>query len=197
MQRGDLQADDRQAALADIASESERMSRLVQDLLTLARADAGLHLERRPLHLDTIAAEVARQAQQLFSDSACRVAIELEPETRVCGDPDALKQLLWILLDNANRVTAAGGRIELCVGLAGVNARLSVADDGPGIRERELERIFERFYQADASRGGSGAGLGLSIARWIAQEQGGQLSARNRAEGGAIFTLDLPLLANS
>jgi signal transduction histidine kinase len=147
--------------------------------------------------LDAIVADVGRQAQLLFSNPARGVTIELEHPARVCGDPDTLKQLLWILLDNASRVTAAGGRIELRVGQDGVNAHAPVADDGPGIRERDLERIFERFYQADASRGGSGAGLGLSIARWIAQEHGGQLAATNRSAGGAIFTLELPLLANS
>jgi len=190
LKRDDITADDRVAALNDIAGESERMSRMVQDLLTLARADAGYHLEKAPVDLLPIIQEVSRQAQTV--QPSRRIELLDGVPLSLLGNSDALKQLLWILIDNAFKHTHDGGRIQLQLHNGQGVARLVVADDGPGIPKEDLERVFERFYQSDASRSGEGTGLGLAIARWIAREHGGQVSAANNPQGGAAFTVELP-----
>ena len=190
LKRTDITSDDRLAALHDIAGESERMSRMVQDLLTLARADAGYHLEKSTVDLEPILQEVSRQAQTL--EPSRRVELQDGLPTIVQGNADAIKQLLWILVDNAIKHTPEGGRIRMRLGNSATSAELAVADDGPGIPIEDRERIFERFYQADSARSGEGTGLGLAIARWIAEEHGGRVFAANNAEGGAVFTVQLP-----
>jgi two-component system OmpR family sensor kinase len=190
--KGPVVADDvRAAAAADIASESDRMSRLVEHLLTLAQADAGQHLELAPLDLRSAIASVSRQAQTMhpdrtFSDVGMAAAT-------VRADLDAITQLLWILVDNAVKFTKPGGCIELGLRPLESNVVITVADDGTGIPADDLERIFERFYQADQARSNKGAGLGLSIARWIVDEHHGTISVRNNTGPGCTFTVSLPL----
>ncbi|TMF10386.1 MAG: HAMP domain-containing histidine kinase [Chloroflexi bacterium] len=190
LKREDITTDDRLAALNDIAGESERMSRMVQDLLTLARADAGYHLDKTPIDLLPIVQEVTRQAQTL--QPLRRIELLDGVPSPVQGNADAIKQLLWILIDNAFKHTYEGGRIQLRLDNGNQAARLMVVDDGPGIPTEDLERVFERFYQSDAARSGEGTGLGLAIARWIAKEHGGQVTAGNNSRGGAAFTVELP-----
>ncbi len=191
LKRDDITSEDRVAALNDIAGESERMSRMVQDLLTLARADAGYHLEMAPIDLLPIAQEVSRQAQTL--QPARRIELLDGAPAPVEGNADAIKQLLWILIDNAFKHTPDSGRIQLRLDTEQGGARLMVLDDGPGIPQEDLERIFERFFQSDASRSGEGTGLGLAIARWIAREHRGQVTAANNPQGGAAFTVEFPI----
>ncbi|MDQ6714036.1 MAG: HAMP domain-containing histidine kinase [Candidatus Dormibacteraeota bacterium] len=191
LKREDITTDDRLAALNDIAGESERMSRMVQDLLTLARADAGYHLDKTPIDLLPIVQDVARQAQTL--QPSRRIELLDGVPVPVQGNADAIKQLLWILIDNAFKHTHDGGRIQLRLDNGHQAARLMVVDDGPGIPNEDLERVFERFYQSDAARSGEGTGLGLAIARWIAKEHGGQVTAANSPRGGAAFTVELPV----
>ena len=193
LKREDITADDRLAALNDIAGESERMSRMVQDLLTLARADAGYHLDKAPIDLLPIIQEVTRQAQTL--QPLRRIELLDGVPVPIQGNADAIKQLLWILIDNAFKHTHDAGRILLRLDNGQHAARLMVLDDGAGIPKEDLERVFERFYQSDASRAGEGTGLGLAIARWIAQEHGGRISASNNPQGGAAFTIVLPSAA--
>jgi two-component system OmpR family sensor kinase len=190
LKRDDIASEDRVAALNDIAGESERMSRMVQDLLTLARADAGYHLEMAPIDLLPIMQEVSRQAQTL--QPSRRIELLDGVPAPLQGNADAIKQLLWILIDNAFKHTRDGGQIQVRLATDQRAARLVVADDGPGIPAEDLERIFERFYQSDAARSGEGTGLGLAIARWIAREHGGQVTAANNPHGGAAFTVEFP-----
>jgi len=191
LKRDDIAADDRVAALNDIAGESERMSRMVQDLLTLARADAGYHLDKTAVDLLPIVQEVSRQAQILKPSR--RIELLDGTPAPMQANSDAIKQLLWILVDNAFKHTREDGRIELRLENGNRAVRLAVADDGPGIPSDDLERIFERFYQSDAARSGEGTGLGLAIARWIAQEHGGRVFAANTPRGGAAFTVEFPV----
>ena len=192
LQRPDVSAADRQEALADIAGESERMSRLVRALLTPARADAGQRLARAPLDLRPLALEVQRQAQTVYAERCFRLAAP--EEVRLAGDADALRQLLWILLDNSARHTAAGGIITLALQQVAGQGRLTAVDDGPGKPAADLPRIFERFYRADGARSRAGAGLGLAIARWIVAEHAGRVGARNVAPHRAGFWVEFPLL---
>jgi len=187
------------AAATDIADESERMSRLVDRLLTLARADSGLGLALAPLDLGSVVVDVTRQAAGVHPERAFEVKVV---DVQVAGDEDALRQLLWILIDNALRYA----RSAITVGLEVDSrwARLMVGDDGPGIAVEDRERIFERFYKVDAARTGAdaaatarGAGLGLSIARWITEQHGGRILADRSAAGGAGLYVDLPLLRRS
>jgi len=189
--RKDVLPVDRAAAVRDIHSESERMSRLVDDLLTLARADAGYTSEKGALELAALVSEVGRQAQQLFP--RFRIVVDV-CEAMVVGNADALTQLMWILLDNAVRFSPPGGCVRVSLSVPTDRVELRVADSGPGIAPDAIDHIFERFYQADRSRAAGGAGLGLSIARWIVGDHGGSISACN-AEGspGAVFSVVLPL----
>jgi two-component system, OmpR family, sensor kinase len=191
MQHPDGSTEDRDAALQDIAGESERMGRLVHDLLTLARADAGHHLVMTRLDLAASVLDVCRQARTLHPGRC--IDVEDDGPAPVEGNEDALKQLLWILVDNAVKHTPEEGHIRLWAGARAGRALAQVSDDGPGIPTDDLGRIFERFYQADRARAGEGAGLGLAIARWIVAEHGGEIIAYNNHGGGATFRVELPL----
>ena len=103
--------------------------------------------------------------------------------------------MLLILLDNALKYTPDGGAIAVCVARQGGQARLQVRDSGPGIAPEDLPRLFERFYRADKARSSASTGLGLAIGRWIAEAHGGRIAAANAPEGGALFTVTLPLAA--
>jgi two-component system OmpR family sensor kinase len=182
---------ERREALEDIASEAERMSRLVTNLLALARADAGVHIEREPIAVRPLVEEVFRQ----FRRAGPEVQFELGdvPNVSVSASSDHLKQLLLILLDNARKYSPAGGLVRLSAQQSNGWLRLIVSDEGPGIPEEDQERIFDRFYRIDPSRQGGGAGLGLSIARWIAMEHQGSLTVQSKPGQGSSFILSLPL----
>jgi two-component system OmpR family sensor kinase len=186
----DAAAADRLAAVRDIVGEAERMSRLVASLLTLARADAGQRLSRSPVDLAELAETVCRRGAALYPGRQVHCAVT--PTPAVAGDADALAQLLWILLDNAVKHTSEGGNIWVAVTQRGELAQVHVSDDGCGIPVGEQGRIFDRFYRADPARSGPGAGLGLSIAQWIANAHGGHILAANNARGGASFAAELP-----
>jgi signal transduction histidine kinase len=181
--------DVRAGAAHDIASESERMSRLVEHLLTLAQADAGQHLELAPVSLRPLIDSVCRQAQAIHPDRHFH-NVGLTDAT-VAGDADAIIQLLWILVDNAVKFTKPAGSVEVGLRQHDSMVLLTVADDGIGISAGDMERIFERFYQADPARSNKGAGLGLSIARWIVEEHHGTISVRNNGGPGCTFTVSL------
>jgi len=191
--RGPALADDvLRAAADDIAAETARMTRLVDRMLTLARADSGLRLELAEIELGPVIAEVCRQAGTVHPDRELRCAVG---DATVAGDDDALRQLTWILLDNAFR--HARSRVEVKLGTEGEWARLTVSDDGPGIAPEDRERVFERFFRADKARHEPGAGLGLSIARWIVEQHRGRILAGEAPGGGAGMYVDLPLLPPS
>jgi signal transduction histidine kinase len=194
IQHPDALPDDREAALRDIAGEGERMSRLVGDLLTLARADAGQHLDKAPVDLCALVGEVTRQAGGIHADRHI-AAHTPAGDVTVPANADSLTQLLWILIDNAARHTPGGGRVEVSIQRNGARVQLVVADDGEGIPEPHLPHVFDRFFQADAARSGGGAGLGLAIARWIVEEHGGRIVAENNVFGGATLRVELPIAA--
>ncbi len=176
---------DRAEALAEIAAEADRMAGLVDDLLTLARADTGRSYDLRPADLAGIVHDAVRRAPG--------PAPVVGPVARaeVAGDREALQRLVTILLDNAAK--HGGGEAEVGVTVDGGLARLTVADRGPGIPPADVERVFERFYRADPARSPAGTGLGLAIAAGIAAGHGGRISAANRPGGGAAITVELPL----
>ncbi len=201
LQHPDAHPSDREAALRDIAGESVRMSRLIDNLLTLARADGGVQISRLPMDLAKVAESVCRQAAAQHTTREIRFAGM--PARPVLGDEDMLCQLLWILLDNAVKFTSDGGRIWVAVTQRGAVVQLTVADDGIGIPSGAEARIFDRFYRADQARSGGGSGLGLAIASWIVHAHGlpsrpdapsmpATIVAANNDHGGATFSVELP-----
>ncbi|BAS29218.1 sensor histidine kinase [Limnochorda pilosa] len=188
-----LEPGERSAVLADLRSETERMIRLVSGMLALARADAGQVARLRPVDVDQVVLEVARSFRLRAEGHRFRLG-PFEP-VHLEADPDLIKQLLVILLDNAFCYTPAGGRVELGVTRDGDEAVLEVADTGIGIAPGDLPHIFDRFYRADRARTRSSesAGLGLAIARWIVESHGGRIEVDSRAGAGSRFTVRLPL----
>jgi two-component system OmpR family sensor kinase len=182
----DVDPADRIEAIGDIATESARMSDLVDGLLLLARADAGAPLELRPVDLSAIVDEVASKATRqghLVKTVAAQAIIE--------ADKAAITKLVWILVDNALR--HGSGTVELELATHDGVAVLTVADRGPGLAEADLDHVFDRFYRADAARSAPGSGLGLAIARSIVEAHHGTVGAANRPGGGAVFEVLLPL----
>ena len=147
-------------------------------------------LRREPVDLAAIAEPVCRQASALHPTR--RIGFAATPARAVAGDADLLTQLLWILLDNAVKFTADDGQIWVAVTQRGSTVQLTVADNGTGLPPGSEQRIFDRFYRADPSRSGAGAGLGLAIAEWIVREHGGTVVAANNDRGGATFSVELP-----
>ncbi|HET7684833.1 MAG TPA: HAMP domain-containing sensor histidine kinase [Candidatus Limnocylindria bacterium] len=179
------------AAVADISAESERMTRLVDELLLLARADSdAVELRHEPVDLTDVAGAALRGLARLAEERDVRLQLSGEP-VRVAGDPDRLRQLVAILVDNAIRHSPAHSAVSVRVAHDGRNAAVTVTDAGPGIRPDDLPRLFDRFFRGAGAPSG-GSGLGLAIARWIADRHGGSLSAANVPGGGAAFTLTLP-----
>jgi len=181
-------------SLAIIQEEVERMTRLVGDLLMLARADAGgLPLERKPVELDTIFFEVYRQVSLL--EKSVDVSIAEVDQACVLGDADRLKQLLINLIDNAIKYTPPGGIVTLSLSKVNGWASIHIADTGVGIPPEDVPYIFDRFYRVDKARnrGQGGSGLGLSIAKWIAKVHGGDIEVVSQVGQGTTFTVILPL----
>lgn len=181
----------RAEALQAIGNESNRMRRLVNDLLLLAQADAGLQLHMQPVEMDTLVLELYRQAQ-VMAPPGVRIRLGAEDQAVVLGDADRLKQLLLNLVDNAIKYSPKGGDVTLTLRRNNGWVQVCVEDQGVGIPEEDLPHIFDRFYRADPSRRPGGAGLGLSIARWIAEAHGGRLEAESVLDVGSTFSLWLP-----
>jgi two-component system OmpR family sensor kinase len=181
---------EREEEVALITDEVARMGRLVDDLLALARLEAGGARARQPLDVASLLHEAAARGRAL-GDRV--ILVEAEPDLWVAGDPDQLNRALLNLVGNAVAHTGAGGTISLTsIGVSG-SAKITVADDGPGIRPDELGRVFDRFYRASGPRpgGSGGSGLGLAITKRLVQLHDGTVTVANRAESGASFTIRL------
>ncbi len=193
------------AILRAVAAGAERLGRLINDLLMLARADEGhLRLEREPVHLDLLVAEVAATLEPLANEAG--VLLQVRPAAGpviVEGDEARLMQVVMNLLDNALAYTEAGGRVtltvEICEREQGHCACLSVADSGVGIPPEHLPHIFERFYRVDPARSHTtgGNGLGLAIVDWIVRSHGGAISVSSEPGCGTTFQVRLPLLRSA
>jgi signal transduction histidine kinase len=183
-----------------IQSEVDRMNRLVEDLLTLARADYGsLQIDLMETDLDAVLTEVYKKALVLVKDRDLTIKLAVYDTVRIKGNSDRLQQLLFNLVHNAIKFTPDGGIITLGLKrLDSKTALLSVADTGMGIEAADLPHIFERFYQADPARfrrnEAEGAGLGLAIAGWIAEAHSGNITVESQPGKGSTFTVRLPTL---
>ena len=180
--------------VADIGAEAERLSRITEDLLRLTRLDSGV-LEK-PVEVEVL--PVLEQVMRMMSLVAQEKQVELtytaEPGCTVLATPDELHQVIYNLTDNAVKYTGAGGAVQVALSRREENVILTVADNGTGIPEEDLPRIFERFYRVDKarSRAAGGTGLGLSIVSDTVKRRGGTVEAANRPEGGSVFTVRWP-----
>jgi signal transduction histidine kinase len=183
--------------LTSLLEQNQLLNRLVEDLRTLALADAGqLILEPGPVNSAVLLEQVADRFQA--QAHAHQIAIELKLAQgcpSIQADAARIEQILGNLLSNALRFTPAGGRILVSLGCSPEKIQIAIQDSGPGIPQESLPFIFERFYRVDRSRSRSegGSGLGLAIARQLAEAHHGSLEAANSPEGGALFTLTLPI----
>ena len=184
---------EREEALSEVERESTRLSRLVADLLVLARADAGVSLKHCPVDLDAVVLEAYKEARHLSQGQA--LALDPFEPARVEGDEDRLKQLLLVLLDNALKYTPATGQVTLGLRRRETDVELVVRDTGVGISPEDLPLVFKRFYRADParSRDPGGTGLGLPIARWIVEQLDGTITLESRPGQGTTATVRLPL----
>lgn len=187
-----------QRILASNLEEISRMSRIVEDLLTLSRADMGeLTMEREEIELSTLAREVWEDLQMMAKKKRVQLKFMDDGFTRVEGDPLFLRQLILNITENGLKYTPAGGEVALKVKGdrdQGV-VRLFVSDTGVGIPQKDLKRVFDRFFRVDTarSRETGGTGLGLSICQWIAHAHEGQIAVESTVGKGSTFTVTLPM----
>lgn len=181
-------------ALEVVAGQAARLARIVHDMMILARADAGgLTLEPADLYLDELVCACVGEAALLARDRRVEVRARPAPETPLRGDERLLRQMLMNLLDNAIRHTPPGGQVDAAVHTAPGQIEISVVDTGGGVPAAEHDRIFERFVRLDPSRQRpGGAGLGLPIARCIAEAHGGTLRLAESTPAGSRFLVSLP-----
>ncbi len=174
--------------------EVERVGAIVSDLLTLARADAGeLPMVRKTVYLDDLGADAIDSIRSLASQHQVAVEIGSFEEAAITGDPVLVRRLLLILLDNAVKFTPVGGTVRLDVTAADGVRAVAITDTGVGIPPEDLSRVFERFFRSDTARQETdGAGLGLAIARWIADRHGATLGVRSKPGAGTTVTVSFP-----
>jgi heavy metal sensor kinase len=195
--RRERSAETYREALRQVVVESERTTRLVEDLLLLARSDAGLpSLPLERMELTPLVRDVCQQGRVLAEARQLQISTEIpdEPVYVEANDP-ALRRMLLLLVDNAVKYTPSGGRITLSVDCGSAGATVAVRDTGIGIPETALPHVFERFYRVDESRNrdAGGTGLGLSIAKWIAERHHASLEAESVVGEGSVFRIRFPL----
>ncbi|WP_423922399.1 HAMP domain-containing sensor histidine kinase [Frigoribacterium sp. 2-23] len=202
--RAPVDAADRERLATHVVREAQRASRLIDDMLLMARVDEGISLDLRPVDLG--AALLADVERQRLRRPSLDLRVEA-PDGPVVVDADAerVSQIVGNLIDNAARATGGAGRVTISLETGPEEVGIVVADDGPGVSEADRERVFDRLVRLDAARRSSdgGAGLGLPIARGLARAHGGDLACEGPAcalggaegTGGAVFRLTLPVAA--
>ncbi len=192
--------EDLRRTLESNLEEINRMSRMVNDLLTLAQAEAGeIRLDFAPVALDALAADLVDQMKPLAEEKGLQLEMGATGRVIALGNEPRLRQLVLNLLDNAIKYTTAGGRIHVAVSQDDSSAVLCVSDTGVGIPEADLPRIFERFYRVDRARSKTveGVGLGLSIAKWIVGAHNGEIKVYSTPGQGTTFRIQFPLAPSS
>jgi signal transduction histidine kinase len=180
-------------AVAVVETQARRLTRIVEDMLRLARADSGdVVLQARPFQLDEMLLESVQAAVVLAAQKEIQISVADLPEAPFEGDEDLLRQMVMNLLDNAVKYTPPRGRIEVSLACLEEQYVIRVADSGNGIPQEAQAHVFDRFYRVDQGRAQPGAGLGLAIARWIAEMHAGSLELEASGPHGSIFRALLP-----
>jgi len=198
LSRSDRTPAEYRETLAILRDESKRLAHIIEDLFTLTRADAGQYpLKLRQIYVDELVADVLRRTRSLAMAKGITVSCSVQPELPLEADEDLLGRMLLNLLDNAIKYSPPGGSVNVDCHRAGNEYLFRITDTGPGIPADLQPRIFERFFRADKARSRSegdtgGAGLGLSIARWIAEAHHGRLELSCSDASGTTFTAHLP-----
>ena len=191
-----LSSEEMQELVTTYLEETVRMSRIIDDLLTLAKADAGqITVQREPVKLEAIIRDLYEDALVLAVPGGLSVELVKAEPCVVAGDPARLRQLFRIMLTNAVQYNDAGGKIRMGCERTDGKALVSIEDTGIGIPPESLDKIFQRFYRVDQARTRvkGGSGLGLSLAKWIVESHGGRISVSSTPGKGSIFTVELPL----
>jgi len=182
-------------AIGSMLEETERLTHLVDNLLTLARSDAGeMNQVPCPLNVSNLVREVVEELSILAEEKGQTVVSKLPPEIRAAADEAGLRRAVANVLHNAIRYCSNGGRIEVRVRADAVGAAIDILDDGPGIPPAERTKVFDRFYQipGNSTRSGGGAGLGLSIARSAVEASGGTIAFLDKTGAGTHCRITLP-----
>jgi heavy metal sensor kinase len=192
-----LDPEERDQILCNVLEECERLTRLTEQLLALAREDAGAAPAREPLDLASLARGVAETMRPLAESRGLKLQVAVDGVLAVCGDEGRLRQVFYNLLDNAIKYTPEGGEVRIHSGRRDGAAFVVVADDGVGVAAEHLPHLFERFYRVDKARsrqgdGPGGAGLGLSIAESIVAAHGGRIELKSEPGRGMTATVTLP-----
>ena len=182
------------AALKAIQRQGEKMAGLLSQLLLLSRADSGRQtLRSEPVDLSGLAAAVADEQRERAADKGIAVTADIAPGLVVQGDETMLMRVLINLMENGIKYGRAGGHLSLTLTAGGDTVTGKVADDGIGIAAEDLDKVWRRFWQADPAHSGGGAGLGLSMVKWIVEAHGGRITVESVLGKGTAFTFTLPL----
>lgn len=193
----DRDAAEYREAIGIIGTEAKRLSRLVDDMLVLARADAGGYpLNPVNLYLNDLVDECRRAVDVLARERGVAIRASVPADVPLRGDENLLRRMLLNVVQNAVAHTRPGGVVTIAVAPNGREAAIRVIDEGEGIAAADRARIFDRFVQLDAARRGTGAGLGLPIARWIAEAHGGTLELEESRATGSTFRIGLPVVTS-
>ncbi len=193
---GGVAAEDQERFLSTIATEASRLTRLANDLLQLQRIEGATgELPFRRVDVADVVQRAVTMLEPLLEDRGVAVEV-IGTAPHVLGDADRLQQVIANIIDNGSRMVGDGGHIWVRIAAENGNSVIEIKDDGPGIPDADIERLFDRFYRSDTARTRSrgGAGLGLAIVRAIVTSHGGTIGAANRPEGGTCFTVSLPAL---
>lgn len=190
------ETEDYKAVMESNLEEIDRMTRIVDELLFLSRADMGeVKMEHLPVSLDSLIEDVQRQGALLGQERDVQVLLSATTPAVVLGDELRLRELFLNLVDNAIKYSRSGGTVEMALTIEQGQARLSVTDHGIGIAQEDQPQIFDRFYRTDHARAHTkkGTGLGLAICIWIAESHRGQIEVQSKIGEGSTFTVLLPL----
>lgn len=180
--------------ISTISKECRRLSKLVSNLLLLARSDSNqIEMDKKTFEMDKLLEEIVDPYKEIASYQEKEMILKVEQDISFMGDRERIHQMMVILLDNAMKYTNEGGHIQIdCTQTSG-SIRIQVKDDGIGVKEEDIPKLFDRFYQGDKARSTSeGAGLGLSIANWIVEKHYGKISVESKWGEGTCFEVIFP-----